>query len=727
MMCGSIEIDGDAFCLGLKLLKLPYTASPELQSIPSLTYLIERAGLRSKYTTNSLGRLSLETHDLAELIDMFHTRKATDVRDKVYALLGMSRDDPGKAGLRPDYEVSWKELFQQLVEFVLSKGVSVETSNYSQMAVIRSKGCILGQVSSVSRDASVTIGLKYPAWYSGSKMEWTLQASAKAIQKGDIVCLLQGASKPTIIRLYHDYFTVVIIAATPLNERGSFGKPELPKSIIHAPRDFLLIWDWGKPLGVPQDREEYESLRVINSQVLEHSKAEFGDHLDKAIRIWNVALVLGDLEEYKRAEEKLREAIEGYEIVFGKQRLYTLTGQYGLTPLSWAAGNGDNKEMKLLLDKDSFDPDLKDSQYSQTPLSWAAKQGHEAVVKLLLETGKVEVNSKDKYGRTPLSWAAERGHKAVIKLLLETGKVEVNLKDKYIQSLLIWAAERGHKAIVKLLLETSKVNVEYRDKDSQTPLSKAAEGGHEAVVKLLLEIGRVEVNSKDKYGWTPLSWAAKRGHEAVVKLLLETGKVKVDLKDEDGRTLLSWVAEGRHEAVVKLLLETGKVEVDLKDKYIRSLIIWEAERGHKAVVKLLLEIAKAKVDLKDEDGRTLLSWAAEGRHEAVVKLLLETGKVEVDLKDEYIRSLIIWEAERGHMAMLKLLLEIAKAKVDLKDENGRTLLSWAAERGHEAVVKLLLETGKVKVDSKDNYGRTPLSLAAYNKHEAVVKLLQSGT
>jgi ankyrin repeat protein len=40
------------------------------------------------------------------------------------------------------------------------------------------------------------------------------------------------------------------------------------------------------------------------------------------------------------------------------------------------------------------------------------------VVKLLLETGKVDVESKDKiYGRTPLSWAAERGHETVVELL----------------------------------------------------------------------------------------------------------------------------------------------------------------------------------------------------------------------------------------------------------------------------------------------------------------------
>jgi hypothetical protein len=42
---------------------------------------------------------------------MFHTRQASDPRDKVYALLGMSSDDPIKASLRPDYKISWEKLF----------------------------------------------------------------------------------------------------------------------------------------------------------------------------------------------------------------------------------------------------------------------------------------------------------------------------------------------------------------------------------------------------------------------------------------------------------------------------------------------------------------------------------------------------------------------------------------------------------------------------------------
>jgi hypothetical protein len=287
MICGSIEIDGYAFCLGLESLKLSYAVSPELQTLPSVTYLIQRAGLRSKYTTNSSERFSLNIRCLAELIDMFHTRKASDVRDKVYALLGMSSDDPGKVGLRPDYEVSWKELFQKLVKFVLGKDISVETSECTQRAVIKSKGYILGQVSSVRSDnrqnVNVTFTSKNAVWFLGDKMEWTLQASAKAIRERDIICLLQGASKPTIIRLCKDHFAIVVIAVTPLKESGSFKKLELSKSATYFLRDFLLVWDWEQLLRESQDREE--SKNWVS--------------LDKATRIWNVGLVLADLGEYE--------------------------------------------------------------------------------------------------------------------------------------------------------------------------------------------------------------------------------------------------------------------------------------------------------------------------------------------------------------------------------------------------------------------------------------------
>ncbi|KAG7284251.1 hypothetical protein NEMBOFW57_010615 [Staphylotrichum longicolle] len=56
-------------------------------------------------------------------------------------------------------------------------------------------------------------------------------------------------------------------------------------------------------------------------------------------------------------------------------------------------------------------------KYGQTPLWWAAANGHEAVVKLLLGTGKVDVDARDKNGRTSLWWAARNRREAVIEVL----------------------------------------------------------------------------------------------------------------------------------------------------------------------------------------------------------------------------------------------------------------------------------------------------------------------
>jgi ankyrin repeat protein len=671
-------VDGYTFYLGVNHF---YQACQNLESsIYPITNLIKGAIFRSKSVTPSSGRASLNICHLGELIDMFHTHKASLAVDKVYALLGMSSDDPGAAGLLPDYEISWEKLFKKLVKFILGKDVSVETG-HSQRAVIKSKGCILGQVSTVGSDErqNVDISFKNAASNFDDVMKWKLQASAKSIQKHDIICFLQGASKPTIIRLCKDYFTIIVAAVTPLNDNHRFRKQKFSRPPAHFPRDLLLVWDWEKPLRETQEEEEEEkeeeeeeeeeqqeeqqeeeeeeeeeeednaSIKT-NSQVLEYSKAKFGDYSDQATRIWNIALVFGDSKQFEIAEKRLREAIE---IAFGNEQLYTLESPHGLTLLSWAAGSGYDEVVSLLFAKDSIDPDLKDPKHSRTPLSWAAENGRETVVKLLLETGKVDIDSKDsEYSRTPLSWAAGNGRETVVKLLLEKG-AELKTKHCYGRTPLSWAAENGHEAVVKLLLEKG---AEFETKDNlygRTPLSWAAENGHEAVFKLLLEKG-AEFETKDRFhGWTPLLWAVKNGHEAVVKLLLEKG-AEFESKDLYDQTLLSWAAENGHEAVIKLLLEKG-AEFETKDRFHgRTPLSWAAGNGHEAIVKLLLEKG-AEFETKDTSyGRTPLLWATRNEHEAVVKLLLEKG-AEFETKDLHDRTPLLWAIQNGHEAIIKLL------------------------------------------------------------------------
>ncbi|KAH6681822.1 hypothetical protein B0J14DRAFT_648242 [Halenospora varia] len=157
--------------------------------------------------------------------------------------------------------------------------VPVETSDHTQRAVIKSKGYILSQVPSVRSDdrqnVNITFTSKSSAWCLGDKMEWTLQASAKSIREHDIVCLLQGASKPTIIRLCKDRFAIIVIAVTPLKESGSFKQLELSKLITYFPCDFLLVWDWEQLQGESQVREESKNWVSVRGQTSNNLKEWF--------------------------------------------------------------------------------------------------------------------------------------------------------------------------------------------------------------------------------------------------------------------------------------------------------------------------------------------------------------------------------------------------------------------------------------------------------------------
>jgi cytohesin len=55
-----------------------------------------------------------------------------------------------------------------------------------------------------------------------------------------------------------------------------------------------------------------------------------------------------------------------------------------------------------------------------TPLHWAAKEGNQDIVKLLIAWG-ADVRVKSRKGLTPLDWAAEQGHQDIVALLKQHG------------------------------------------------------------------------------------------------------------------------------------------------------------------------------------------------------------------------------------------------------------------------------------------------------------------
>ena len=88
----------------------------------------------------------------------------------------------------------------------------------------------------------------------------------------------------------------------------------------------------------------------------------------------------------------------------------------GRTPLSWAAQEGFEAVVRLLLEQHGVDVDNEDVEYHQTPLGRAAEMGHETVVRLLLENG-AKVEAKTAAGWTALDCASFYGHKVIVQLL----------------------------------------------------------------------------------------------------------------------------------------------------------------------------------------------------------------------------------------------------------------------------------------------------------------------
>ncbi|KAE8364508.1 hypothetical protein BDV27DRAFT_157741 [Aspergillus caelatus] len=331
--CHSAEIDGHAFSSGLTALKDIIADKDMRDQIGMTVFLIMNATLRPKRVIARSDKISLRICPLEDLTTMYNSREATDHRDKVYALLGMSSDNYGPAAILPDYTVPWKDVLCRLIRLYIGGQACVQTWDDEDVAMIRGKGCVLGVVRRVAmnpppwkdddtwnncRDAFVTIQMTGEV-ERGMGRVWKFCKWPGLIKRGNIVCLLQGASKPTLIRPCGDYCAVVTVGFVPLNATYSVPWPQsyvwgkldewndLLQSVSVYPRDFLLVWNWQKAWRSLEDREDRRWL--MDSQLPEQAKRVLEAELPKLHRLRNLEPTLVDSENFEQALENFPQAL----------------------------------------------------------------------------------------------------------------------------------------------------------------------------------------------------------------------------------------------------------------------------------------------------------------------------------------------------------------------------------------------------------------------------------
>ncbi|KAF4975350.1 hypothetical protein FZEAL_7848 [Fusarium zealandicum] len=401
---------------------------------------------------------------------------------------------------------------------------------------------------------------------------------------------------------------------------------------------------------------------------------------------------------------------------------------YGRTPLAWAARQGHEETLQVLMDIPGVDLDAR-CRRGQTPLLLATEHHHDGIIDKLLKRS-ADPNLADLDDTTPLSYAVAGGHMGTVKILVKHG-ADVNFAATNNSPIpLLVAGKHGRNEIVRFLLDQPSIQPRIGGKHwSLDPMTFAILHGHQDVVEMLWPF---YINKTARLGRDeppdPLHFAVHRGKKAMVQLLLQNG-CNVNIQTFRGQTALHLAAEIGDCDIAASLLSRPDILLDIADDYGATPASVAAYQGEVGVMRLL-SAAGADLEARNNENRTPLSLAAVWQSESVVELLLTTEGVDVNPRDSKGNTPLSLAAKSGSIYIVELLLAAEGVDVNSQNSSGDTPLCIAAYYGDADVVNTLMFAGGLNFDTKGldinargNDGKTALHHAAAMGHGAVARYL----
>ncbi|KAK4194354.1 hypothetical protein QBC40DRAFT_319957 [Triangularia verruculosa] len=760
--CGAIDVDGYAFCLGLNA--LDHLPLPE--SIYPVALLIRGSIFPSRRLTPTInqqeGRFSLNIRPLGELIDMYYTREATDLRDKAYALLSMCSDDSSTLRLSANDQIPWEQVFQQLIRSIVPDQVSVNTCADDHAAVLKCRGYFLGKITSLNRDSTwqdrqhVEI-----TWKDFRRSKYFLQVSVSPLEPGDLIFLMEGAANPTVIKLktakhrQHCFWVVKMIAVPiPKLEFEALIQQEAGLRL-----DCTLVWrlDASHHGLTDEQLTNEEKIKRLHNAGLAFQDAR---NLNKAL--WYQGKTLNVLEQLSKGILDSGFAFDGCN---GESQptsaMKELESMIGVVD----GENGDDRESAItsaVKELKSMIELVVEENGADAFVYLAAFKGYCELLNLASTMYDFQVESKSELD-VVLWLAMKGGHEAVARLMLAQAERQslymghLDIRDiRCPDDTLLLAVASQTWIVVKLLLDCRR----FKRSVAYVATAWAIANQDELTFSLLLESGQIDVNERlgepyiididtpwdyyngeDSHEDTLLHFAARRGYQGIVRLILSHDKVDPGVETVKGNTAMHTAASAGRAEVVKALLDDGRINPNAQNHFGHTALYiaaGSAKRKHTAVVKVLADSDMVDINITDNRGLSPLLYALKNETKAV-RLLLATGKV--DTRSDSSWDLVVTLAlVIGDTSLFKRLLEAGT--LDLRPVNRDalmpTLLHLATAEGNAGIVELVLDYGGQRdihtrtmwpwnsdshEDEEGQYLLTPLEVAEKQGHREVAELL----
>ncbi|GAA6052599.1 hypothetical protein JCM3770_006395 [Rhodotorula araucariae] len=233
-------------------------------------------------------------------------------------------------------------------------------------------------------------------------------------------------------------------------------------------------------------------------------------------------------------------------------------------PLHAAAQQGDLAAIFRILDHPQPDqPHVTASDPDDegiTPLHWAAINGNVVCSKALLDRGALVDARGGDLDATPLMWAARNGHLAVVHLLVKHGADPTMTDQQGFNALHLAVHSSSAFLLAYLLLTLLPVAVDHQDPEGHSSLAWACYQGDAISVELLLRAGADPART-DHQGLTPLHWAVTKGNATCIRRIAAAPGVDLHARNHDGKTAREMaLALKSYPAYARALADAGLTE-----------------------------------------------------------------------------------------------------------------------------------------------------------------------